>query len=68
MKYLVRGICFVPTYASMEVDADSAEEAQRIAKERFIYGNRRDFIEPNSDDEAAAFEWEPLAEERKEGS
>jgi len=60
MKYKVSGYCFVPHEAQGIIEADSEEQAIQIAKRRFRQGPS-EYLVVNSQDERAAFDWEPTA-------
>jgi hypothetical protein len=57
-KYEVRGNCFVPCEVTIEVEAESADDAIKKA----LAMRWQDHI-CNGYDESAAFEWEPYARE-----
>ena len=61
MKYLVSGYCLVPTKAEVEVDAETPEQAVKLAKAKWKQ-DRRTLIVPGSDDESSACDWRPTAE------
>lgn len=61
MKYLVSGYCMVPMKAETMVDAETPEQALKIAKALWKK-NPRSLIVPGTDDEGAACDWRPLAE------
>ena len=61
MKYLVSGYCMVPMKAETMVDAETPEQALKIAKALWKK-NPRSLIVPGTDDEGAACDWRPFAE------
>lgn len=60
MKYHVKGICMVPMYAEIEVDAATPEEAVKKAQAEFKR-NPRALLISNSTDDSAAHDWRPEA-------
>jgi len=61
MKYLVSGFCLVPLKAETVVDADTPEQALKIAKARWNE-DPCSLIVPGTDDEGSACDWRPSAE------
>lgn len=61
MRYLVSGYCLVPMKAETVVDAETPEQALKIAKAQWK-GNHRSMLVPGSDDEGSACDWRPSAE------
>ena len=61
MKYLVSGYCLVPVKAEVHIDAETPEQALKIAKAKWAQ-DRRSLIVPGSDDENAACDWRPTVE------
>jgi len=58
-RFRVRGICFVPCDLELEIEAESEEEAIREA----LTCPWKQSIDGNCIDAAAAFDWQPAAEE-----
>lgn len=61
MRYLVSGYCLVPMKAEVEVDAETPEQALKVAKAKWKK-DRRSLIVQGSDDESSACDWRPAAE------
>lgn len=61
MKFKVTGHCLVPHEVSMEVEADTAADAERIAERPGWHQH----IVSNSGDESSAFDFQAHAEEIK---
>jgi hypothetical protein len=59
-RYLVTGHVFVPNKAKIEIEADSAEAALKLANKRLKKGGIRQYIVPGSEDEGAAFGFDAL--------
>lgn len=57
--YRISGACLVPATATIEVEAENAEQALAMAREKFK-ANPRGHIEGNSYDDTCAFDWEPF--------
>lgn len=60
-RWRVSGIAFVPVRAEVTVEAANEEEALVKAHAAWA-ANKRELIVGNSEDEAAAFDWQPTAE------
>ena len=58
-KFLVRGVCLVPTEVQLEVNAVDAESAVKVA----LSLNWKSLIGSNDGDSGAAFDWQPTATE-----
>lgn len=60
MKFIVKGICMVPMYAEVTVDAETPEAALKLAQVQFK-SNPESLLVSNSHDEGAAHDWQPEA-------
>ncbi len=60
MKYFVSGICMVPTYAEMTVDAETPEQALALAQAAFSRDSSAVLV-PGGADERSAYDWRPDA-------
>lgn len=58
MNYLVSGICMVPTYAEITVEADSPEQALALAQAAFSRDSSAALV-PGGADERSAYDWRP---------
>lgn len=63
-RYNVTGICFIPMQAEIEIEAESPEEARRLAMVEWN-ANKDNLLVHNSQSEGEAFDWDPTAEEIK---
>lgn len=61
MKYRVHGYCFVPQEAEIIVEAESEDEAIKIAGKAWKK-NKCALIVPMSAEENSAFDWQPSAQ------
>ena len=61
MKFKVHGFCLIPFAAEIEVDAETPKEAVAKAMEAWN-ADKRTLIVAGSEDEGAAFDWQPTAE------
>lgn len=61
MKYLVSGYCLVPMRAEVEVDAETPEQALRVATAKWEQ-DPRSLIVPGTEDESSACDWQPTAQ------
>lgn len=62
-RYIVTGVCFVPTQVTMEVEACSEDEAVKAALE----GDWRDCICLGDGERVSAFDWQPTARSANRG-